>query len=305
MFTSSAFAPLRTCSIATSTAASRSSDSTSERNRAEPVTFVRSPIITNPVSGPISNGSSPLQRVRARADGDRPRRDPLDRGRDLPDVLRRRPAAPADDVDEAVLGERAEVAARVARLLVVLAHRVRQAGVRVARDVRVRDARELLEERAHLARAERAVDADDQRPGVLDGHPERLRRLAREIAAAAVDRGEREPERQLRRDVGRRDDRRLRVQRVEDRLDQEEVDAALGERGDLLRIARPHLVERHRAVRGIVDLRRDRERDVERADRAGDEPWPVRASASVHASAAARARRAPSRLISAARCPRS
>ena len=67
MFTSSAFAPLRTCSIATSTAASRSSASTSERNRAEPVTFVRSPIITNPVSGPISNGSSPLQRVLALA----------------------------------------------------------------------------------------------------------------------------------------------------------------------------------------------------------------------------------------------
>ena len=65
MLTSSAFAPLRTCSSATSTAASRSSASTSERNRAEPVTFVRSPIITNPVSGPISNGSSPLQRVRA------------------------------------------------------------------------------------------------------------------------------------------------------------------------------------------------------------------------------------------------
>ncbi len=60
MFTSSALAPLRTCSSATSTAASRSPASTSDRNRAEPVTFVRSPIMTNPVSGPISNGSSPL-----------------------------------------------------------------------------------------------------------------------------------------------------------------------------------------------------------------------------------------------------
>ena len=66
MFTSSAFAPFRTCSRATATAASRSPASTSERKRAEPVTFVRSPIITNPVSGPISNGSSPLQRVRDR-----------------------------------------------------------------------------------------------------------------------------------------------------------------------------------------------------------------------------------------------
>ena len=35
------------------------------RKRAEPVTFVRSPIITKPVSGPISNGSRPLKRGRA------------------------------------------------------------------------------------------------------------------------------------------------------------------------------------------------------------------------------------------------
>ena len=64
MFTSRALAPFRTCSIATWTASSRSPASTSERNRAEPVTFVRSPIITNPVSGPIAKGSRPLHRVR-------------------------------------------------------------------------------------------------------------------------------------------------------------------------------------------------------------------------------------------------
>ena len=110
---------------------------------------------------------------------DRPRRHPLDGSRDLPDMLRRRAATPSDDVDEAVLRKAAEIPARVARLFVVLAHRVRQAGVRVAGHVRVGDARELLEERAHLARAQRAVDADDERPSVLDGDPERFGRLAR------------------------------------------------------------------------------------------------------------------------------
>src|SRR5215203_1858547 len=64
MFTSRTFAPPRTCSSATSTAPVKSPPSTRRRNRAEPVTFVRSPAITNPVSGPISNVSSPLQRVR-------------------------------------------------------------------------------------------------------------------------------------------------------------------------------------------------------------------------------------------------
>ena len=62
MFTSRKFAPPRTCSSATSTAPAKSSASISRRNRAEPVTFVRSPIITKPVSGPISNGSSPENR---------------------------------------------------------------------------------------------------------------------------------------------------------------------------------------------------------------------------------------------------
>ena len=179
MFTSSAFAPFRTCSIATWTASSRSPASTSERNRAEPVTFVRSPIITNPVSGQISKGSRPLHRVRGSGVGDPPRGDALDRRCDLPDVLRRRPAAAPDEVDETVLGERAEEPARVARLLVVLAHRVGEAGVRIAGDVRVGDPCEPLEEGTHLGRAERAVDADDQRARVLDGDPERLRRLAR------------------------------------------------------------------------------------------------------------------------------
>ena len=160
----------------------------------------------------------------------------------------------------------------------MLAHRVRQTGVRIARDVRVRNARHVLDEGAHLARSERAVDPDDQRPRVLDRHPEGLRRLPREIAPAPVDRGERQPERQLRCDIGRGDDRRLPVERVEDGLDEEHVHTSLGERGDLLRIARPDLVEGHGAVGRIVDLGRNRERDVERADRTCDEAGTVRRS---------------------------
>ena len=44
-----------------------------------------------------------------------------------------------------------------------------------------------------------------------------------------------------RRDVARRGDRRLRVQRVEDRLDQEQVGAAVGQAADLLRVRLAHL----------------------------------------------------------------
>jgi hypothetical protein len=102
MFTSSAFAPLAHLLERDLDAASRSSASTSERKRAEPVTFVRSPIITKPVSGPISNGSSPLQRVAAGRAGT-PRAERLDRPPRSGDVLGRRAAAAADDVHEPVL----------------------------------------------------------------------------------------------------------------------------------------------------------------------------------------------------------
>jgi hypothetical protein len=64
MFTSSTFAPPRTCSSATSSAPCQSSASTMRRKRAEPVTFVRSPTTTKPVSGLIVNGSIPLNRGR-------------------------------------------------------------------------------------------------------------------------------------------------------------------------------------------------------------------------------------------------
>ena len=63
MFTSIRLAPPRTWSSATWTAPAKSPDSISRRNRIEPVTFVRSPMTTNPESGPISNGSRPLNRV--------------------------------------------------------------------------------------------------------------------------------------------------------------------------------------------------------------------------------------------------
>ena len=197
MFTSRRLAPPRTCSSATSTAPAKSSASMSRRKRAEPVTFVRSPIITKPVSGPISNGSSPLNRGAARLSGTCLGDCPWVSGHDGLDVFGRRAAAAADEVHEPVARELAEVAARVRRQLVVRAELVREPGVRMARDVRRRDAREILDERPHLLRAERAVDADDERLRVLDRRPERLDRLPREVAPAHVDRGEREPERKL------------------------------------------------------------------------------------------------------------
>ena len=209
--------------------------------------------------------------------GHAPRRHAVDGGRDRADVIRRRAAAAADDVDETVARELAEEAARVGRLLVVAAELVRQAGVRIARDPGGRDVRELLDERPHLAAAERAVDADDQRPRMLDRGPERLGRLPGEIAPAAVDRGEGQPERQLRRLVERGDDRGLAVQRVEDGLDQQEVDAALAQRrGSGARTSSRTASNVTGRNAGSSTRGESESADVQRADRPGDEARPVR-----------------------------
>src|SRR6185437_4147885 len=112
-------------------------------------------------------GLEPAEGGDARPVGDDARPRAVDGGDDRPHVVGCRPAATAHDVDEAVARELAEEAARVVRLLVVAAHRIREPRVRVARHPRRRNLRELLDDRAHLGRAERAVDPDDERLRML------------------------------------------------------------------------------------------------------------------------------------------
>ena len=118
------------------------------------------------VIGCAAGAGDAARGMQPRARRQRPRRRPSTALRDRRDVIRRRAAAAADDVDEAAGGEVAQQRAGLVGLLVVLAERVRQAGVRVAADVALGDPRELGEVRPHVARAERAVDADAERPGV-------------------------------------------------------------------------------------------------------------------------------------------
>ena len=157
-------------------------------------------------------------------------------------MLRRRAAAAADDVDEAARREILQQRGGFGGLLVVLAEGVGQAGVRVAADVALGDARELRQVRAHVARAERAVDADAERLRVPDRDVERVERLARQRAAAAVGDRDRDHQRQpdalLLEHVLDRDDRRLGVERVEDGLEQEHVGAAVDEAAHLLLVTR-------------------------------------------------------------------
>ena len=101
---------------------------------------------------------------------------------DRPDVGRRRAAAAADDVDAGRRGRsRRGRWAIVSGVLVVAAELVGQAGVRVGETGSVGDPRQLRDVRPELPRAERAVQADGDRPGVRDRCPERLDGLAASV----------------------------------------------------------------------------------------------------------------------------
>ena len=132
--------------------------------------------------------------------------------------------------------------------------------------------------------------------------PERLDRVAGQVAARQIGEGHRQHDRQRR---GRAPARPrsaamiagLGVERVEHRLDQDEVDAALDQRVDLLAIDRLQRVEIDLAKARIVDVGRQRQRLVGRPDRAGDPARPA-VAAPAQSSATARAIRAAARLIS-------
>ncbi len=187
----------------------------------------------------------------------------FDRARDGANVIGRRPAAPADDVDQTVARPLGELCGGLIGELVVSrrGERVGQSRVRIRAHEDVDVARETLDVRTHLRRAERAVHADGKRTRVRHGLPKRVDGLSRERASALI--GDRHRDHHghallaTREQFVDRVERGLRVERVEDRLDEEHVGAAVEQPAHLLRVGVFHLVERHCAKRRVVHLRRD------------------------------------------------
>jgi len=113
--------------------------------------------------------------------------------------------------------------------------------------------------------------------------PEGLDRLARQDAARGVGDRAGDHDRQARQALGLalgqdlvdREHRGLGVQRVEDGLDQQDVDAAFDQRPHLLGVGLAQLVEAHVARARVVDVGRDRRGLRLRADRAGHEARPL------------------------------
>ena len=113
-------APLATCCRATSSAASKSPDLIRPANRGDPVTFVRSPMFTNPVCGEIVSASRPLSRVYRSISGIGARGVARDGRGDCTDVCGRRTAATPDDVEETALSELTNDRSHLVRCLVIL-----------------------------------------------------------------------------------------------------------------------------------------------------------------------------------------
>ena len=191
-------------------------------------------------------------------------------------MLGRSAAAAADDVDQAGVGEFAEQRSHGAWAFVVAAELVGQTRIGIGADEGVRDARNLGDVRAHFARAERAVESDRERRGVAHRGPERARRLAGEQPPGAIGNRAGNHHRHVRAaplvDVDDRGDRRFGVERVEDRLDQQDIGAALEQSFDLLGVGAAQFVEGDRAETGVADVRRDRGGAIGRADGARDKP---------------------------------
>ncbi len=173
--------------------------------------------------------------------------------------MRRRGATTAaDQVDETAPGKLADHLRHCFGRLVVLAELVRQAGVGMRADARIGDAREFIDVRAQVLRAERAVEPDHEGIDMAHRIPEGFSRLAGQRAARRV--RDRARYHHGQRDAGLLErppdckDRGLGIQRIEDRLDHQEVDAALDQRSRRLLIGRGEIGEVDVAVTGVVDV---------------------------------------------------
>ena len=194
-------------------------------------------------------------------------------------MVGRRAAASADDVDDAIGGEAADLRRHRLGAFVVLAKRVGQAGVGIGAHQCVRYIGDLGQMFAHSARAERAIETDGERARMAHRMPECRRRLAGKRAPRTVSDGARDHQRQAGAALGERleasEDRRLGVERVENGLDQDEVGAAVDEPANLLAIGDAELVEADRPEARIVDVRGQRRGAIRRPQRAGDEAAPT------------------------------
>src|SRR5574343_1881509 len=145
------------------------------------------------------------------------------------DMVGRGAAAAANDIDDAGLGPAFDFVGQHVGRFIVAAEGIWQAGVGVGRDVAVADARQFLDVLAQFLGAERAVQAEGKRLDVVQRIPESLGGLAGQRAPGGI--GDRARDRHRTAAAGAVEEgldgeqRGLGIQRVEHRLDEQDVGA--------------------------------------------------------------------------------
>ena len=190
-------------------------------------------------------------------------------------VIRRGPATAAQHVDQTALGKLADQARGLRRGLVVFAKRIGQPRVGVATDEHACDTAQLGDVRTHVLCTQRAVDAHAERIAVHHAVPEGGHGLTGQRATAAIGDGHADhhgqPEPAPFEYIFDGEQRSLGVERIENGLDEQDVHAAFDQRVDLLFVRVANLIVGHGAKRRVVDIRRQTQRAIHRADRSRDE----------------------------------
>ena len=190
-------------------------------------------------------------------------------------VVIRRTAAPTDGVQKSLLEEDAALFRHFRTLLIVTTHGVRQTSVGVRENPAVGTLAQVLNVRHHILRAEGAVQTDSHRLRVAHRVPERFVRLSRQRTTGVINNRTGDEQRKAR-TVGIKEflngkNSGLGVERIEDRLHQEDVNTTLNERFDLLIVRIDNLIERARAEGRVLNRRRHGQRSVCRANGTGGE----------------------------------
>src|ERR1700730_12657006 len=147
--------------------------------------------------------------------------------------------------------------------------RIGEYGIRTPAHVKRSDSRELLDERLHFIRTERTIQTNDEWLGVRDGDKKRFHGLTAQGPSGPIRDRARNHERKvlsgLLENLRDREERRLRVERVEDCFYNQKIDASCDQRAYLIEISLSKLIERDRTKRGIVHVGRNRCCDRQRS----------------------------------------
>ena len=199
-------------------------------------------------------------------------------------MCRRRAATAADNVQKAALSPLAQLRRKALRSFRKSRRqqRIWQACIRIRASVNRRKLRQLLNQRPHLLRTERAIHSDAQQRHIRNRIPKRLDRLPRHAAIASrLNKRHRRHNRyspffslsplggegMIRRDrvnpifrkiFLNRPKRRFRIQRVEDRLDQQNIHAPVQQAAHLLDVCSHQFIKTRPSRPRIIYVRRNR-----------------------------------------------